>query len=67
MTIEEQLEILEDCREKMVESIYKSCRILIQNGLAEIYGVMPTSDLPMIRATELGRAWNESCKQEALQ
>ncbi|MCK4976821.1 MAG: hypothetical protein KAS36_07815 [Anaerolineales bacterium] len=67
MEIEEQLEILEDCREKMVESIYQSCKILIQNGLAEIYGIMPLTELPMIRATELGRAWNESFEQEALQ
>ncbi len=67
MGIEEQLEILEDCREKMVESIYQSCKILIQNGLAEIYGTLPLTGLPTIRATELGRAWNESCEQENLQ
>ena len=67
MTVKEQLEILEDQREPMGNPAYKACKILIQQGLAEIYGILPLTGLPMIRSTELGRAWNESCEQEALQ
>jgi hypothetical protein len=71
MTIEEQLEVLKDSyrradREVFPASIYQSCKILIQNGLAEIYG-MNENEVPMIRATELGHAFHESYKQEELQ
>lgn len=66
LSIEEQLEILDDKQNAMEDQVYKSCRILIQHGLAEIYTVS-NNDLPVIRATELGIEWNESFKQEYLQ
>ena len=71
MTIDEQLEVLKDSykrtdREIFPAAIYQSCKVLIQNGLAEIYG-MNENEVPMLRATELGHAFHESCKQEDLQ
>jgi hypothetical protein len=71
MTIEEQLTILSENREKLggIEfpwELYQSCVILIKNGLAYISEINDEGN-PILMATELGRAQSEAWEQEALQ